>query len=77
MIVNFHGMLCRYGIYRLMGENKPVLTLVDDNDWNKSLQYDFTEPQCGFWCHFLTDKELLHLMGETTDGDMERNQEKT
>lgn len=40
-----------------MGEDKPILTLVDQRDWEKSLQYDFTEPQSGLWCHFLTDAE--------------------
>ena len=45
MIVDFHGMKCRYGTYRVMGETKPILTLVDEAvDWKKSLQYDFTEP---------------------------------
>ncbi len=58
MIIDFHGMLCKYGIYRVIGENKPILTLVNDKDFGKSLQYDFVEPQYGFWCHFLTDEEL-------------------
>lgn len=44
MLVNFHGMLCQYGTYRLMGEYKPILTLIDPNDWLQSLQYEFTEP---------------------------------
>ncbi len=64
MIVTFHGMLCRYGTYRLMGENKPILTLIDDRDWKKSLQYDFIEPQNGLWCHFLTDEELEQIEGK-------------
>lgn len=33
MIIYFHGMLCRYGTYRVMGEDKPILTLVDQRDW--------------------------------------------
>lgn len=61
MLVNFHGMLCQYGTYRLMDENKPILTLIDPNDWLQSLQYEFTEPQYGLWCHFLTDKELEQI----------------
>lgn len=61
MIIYFHGMSCRYGTYRVMGEDKPILTLVDDRDWEKSLQYDFTEPQSGLWCHFLTDAELEEI----------------
>jgi hypothetical protein len=44
-----------------MGENKPILTLIDPNDWLQSLQYEFTEPQYGLWCHFLTDKELEQI----------------
>lgn len=58
MMIYFHGMLCRYGTYRVMGEDKPILTLVDQKDWERSLQFDFTEPQSGLWCHFLTDAEL-------------------
>lgn len=57
MIIDFHGMHCRYGTYRVMGEDKPILTLINPKDWEKSLQYDFTEPQAGLWCHFLTDAE--------------------
>lgn len=63
MIVDFHGMKCRYGTYRVMGETKPILTLVDEAlDWKKSLQYDFTEPQNGFWCHFLTEDEIKNFL---------------
>lgn len=40
-----------------MGEDKPILTLINPKDWEKSLQYDFTEPQAGLWCHFLTETE--------------------
>lgn len=50
-----------YGTYRVMGADKPILTLVDSKDWEKSLQYDFTEPQSGLWCHFLTDAELEQI----------------
>lgn len=52
MMIYFHGT------YRVMGEDKPILTLVDQKDWERSLQFDFTEPQSGLWCHFLTDAEL-------------------
>lgn len=63
MIIDFHGMKCRYGTYRVMGEAKPILTLVDEAlDWKKSLQYDFTEPQNGFWCHFLTEDEIKNFL---------------
>lgn len=58
MIIDFHGMKCRYGTYRSCGENMPILTLVDSSDWEKSLEFDFTEPQNGLWCHFLTDEEI-------------------
>ena len=43
MIVNFHGMQCRYGTYRTQGIDKPILTLINSADWEKSLQYDFTD----------------------------------
>ena len=63
MIVDFHGMKCRYGTYRVMGETKPILTLVDEAlDWKKSLQYDFTELQNGFRCHFLTEDEIKNFL---------------
>lgn len=64
MIIDFHGMKCRYGTYRVMGkEAKPILTLVNEAlDWKKSLQYDFTEPQNGFWCHFLTEDEIKNSL---------------
>lgn len=65
MIVDFHGMKCRYGTYRVMGETKPILTLVDEAlDWKKSLQYDFIEPQNGFWCHFLTEDEIKNFLSK-------------
>lgn len=59
MIIDFHGIKCRYGTYRVMGENKPILTPVGEvSDWKKLVQYDFTEPTNGLWCHFLTDEEI-------------------
>ena len=61
MFIEFHGMKCRYGTYRVLGEDKPILTLVNSSDWIKSLKYDFTEPQNGLWCHFLTDNEMKDL----------------
>ena len=64
MIVEFHGMKCRYGLYRVCGENKPILTLVNAEDLEKALQYEFTEPRYGFWCHFLTDEEMSILFPE-------------
>ncbi len=63
MVIEYHGMKCRYGTYRVMGEDKPILTLVNSSDWEKSLKYDFTEPQNGFWCHFLTDDEIEKYRG--------------
>lgn len=47
MIVEFHGMKCRCSTYRTNGEDKNILTLLNAKDWEKSLQYDFTEPQYG------------------------------
>lgn len=44
MIVEFHGMKCRYSTYRTNGEDKNILTLVNAKDWEKSLQYDFQSP---------------------------------
>ena len=38
-----------------------MLKLVDPKDWEKPPQYNFTEPQSGFWCHFLTDEELAQI----------------
>ena len=32
MIVNFHGMQCRYGTYRTQGIDKPILTLINSAD---------------------------------------------
>ena len=55
MIVEFHGMKCRC----TNGEDKNILTLLNAKDWEKSLQYDFTEPQYGLWCHFLTEEEMM------------------
>ena len=78
MIIDFHGMKCRFGTYRVMGEAKPILTLVDEAlDWKKSLQYDFTEPQNGFWCHFLTEDEIKNFLPkEMTDEILNKMQEK-
>lgn len=59
MIVEFHGMKCRCSTYRTNGEDKNILTLLNAKDWEKSLQYDFTEPQYGLWCHFLTEEEIM------------------
>ena len=58
MIVEFHGLKCRYGTLRIAGENKPVLTLVNQSDWEKSLKYDFTELIRGLWCHVMTEQEV-------------------
>ena len=59
MIVEFHGMKCRCSTYRTNGEDKNILTLLNAKDWEKSLQYVFTEPQYGLWCHFLTEEEMM------------------
>ena len=67
MIVDFHGMKCRYSTYRTNGEDKNILTLVNAKDWEKSLQYDFTEPQNGLWCHFLTEEEMHSLFSEQNE----------
>lgn len=64
MIIEFHGMMCRYGTYRTCGEDRPILTLLNKEDWKKSLQYNFTEPQYGVWCHFLTEEENEALFNE-------------
>lgn len=61
MIVDFHGIQCRLTTYRTNGENKEILTLVNNSDWKKSLEYDFVEPQNGLWCHFLTDDEIREI----------------
>lgn len=58
MIIDYHGMKCRYGTYA----NNPMLTLVDPADWGKSHQYDFYEPHFGLWCHFLTKEEMKELI---------------
>ena len=67
MIVEFHGMKCRYGTYRLCGENRPVLTLLNNSDWQKSLQYGFSDPQNGLWYHFLTEEEMRELFDITEE----------
>ena len=59
MIVEFHGMKCRCSTYRTNGEDKNILTLLNAKDWEKSLQYDFTETQYGLWCHFLKEQEMM------------------
>ena len=64
MIVEFHGMKCRCRTYRTNGADKNILTLLNAKDWEKSLQYDFTEPQYGLWCHFLTEEEMKSLFSE-------------
>lgn len=65
LIVDFHGIKCRYSMYRVMGENKPVLTPVGEvSDWKKLVEYDFEEPTNGLWCHFLTDEEIDTLFAE-------------
>ncbi len=61
MIVDFHGIECRLTTYRANGENKKILTIVNNNDWKKSLEYDFVEPQNGLWCHFLTNDEICEI----------------
>ena len=61
MIVDFHGIECRLTTYRTNGENKKILTLVNTEDWKKSLDYDFVEPQNGLWCRFLTNDEVSEI----------------
>lgn len=42
-----------------MAGDEKTMILINPKDWEKSLQYDITEPQAGLWCHFLTDTERL------------------
>lgn len=64
MIVDFHGIKCRFGRYRVNGEDKPVLTPVSSVPGEQLIQYGFEDPTNGLWCHFLTDDEMKKLFPE-------------
>lgn len=61
-IINFKGVLCKLGTYRVLGENKPILYYVSSPDQETMLKAWFTELHYGLWGYLLTEEEHKEIL---------------
>lgn len=58
MEIYYKNCRCRYGTYRVGGEEKPVFYLLDNPTDVSIYEAGFEEVHYGLWCHFLDNEEI-------------------
>lgn len=58
----YKGVLCKLGIYRLMGEDKPVLYYIDSPDQKTMLDAGFIDIHYGLWVKILSNEEYNEIV---------------
>ena len=60
--INYKGVLCRLGTYRVNGEDKPTLYYISSPDNETMYKAGFEELRYGLWGHILTDEEYKEVL---------------
>lgn len=60
--INFKGVLCKLGTYRVNGENKPTLFYISSPNDETMYKAGFEELHYGLWGHILTDEEYKKVL---------------
>lgn len=61
MEINYKGVLCRLGTYRVIGEDKPTLYFISAPDDETMYKAGFKELHYGLWGKILTDEEYKEI----------------
>ncbi len=61
MEINYKGVLCRLGTYRVIGEDKPTLYYISAPDDETMYKAGFEELHYGLWGKILTDEEYKEI----------------
>ncbi len=62
MEINYKGVLCRLGSYRVNGEDKPTLYYISSPDDETMYKGGFEELHSGLWGKMLTDEEYKEII---------------
>lgn len=62
MEINYKGVLCRLGTYRVNGEDKPTLYYISSPDCETMYKAGFEELHYGLWGKVLTDEEYKEII---------------
>lgn len=57
MYIYYNKCKCKYGTYRVGGEDKPVFYLWESPPEVNVFELGFQEVHYGLWCRFLSDEE--------------------
>lgn len=60
--INYKGVLCRLGTYRVNGEDKPTLYYISSPDDETMYKAGFEELHYGLWGYILTDEEYKEVL---------------
>lgn len=60
--INFKGVLCKLGTYRVNGEDKPTLYYISSPDDETMHKAGFEELHYGLWGHISTDEEYEKVL---------------
>ena len=60
--INFKGVLCKLGTFRVNGEDKQALYYISSPDDETMYKPVFEELHYGLWGHILTDEEYKKVL---------------
>lgn len=69
MEINYKGILCRLGNYRVNGEDKPTLYFISSSDDETMYKAGFEELHYGLWGKVLTDEEYKEITNREEEKD--------
>ena len=69
MEINYKGVLCRLGTYRVNGEDKPTLYFISSPDDETMYKAGFEELHYGLWGKVLTDEEYKEITNREEEKD--------
>ena len=62
MKIYYKGVLCNLATYRVMGEDRPALYPVENQDFEAILNAGITEVHYGLWAKVLSDEEYQEIV---------------
>lgn len=69
MEINYKGVLCRLGTYKVNGEDKPTLYFISSPDDETMYKAGFEELHYGLWGKVLTDEEYKEITNREEEKD--------
>ncbi len=69
MKINYKGVLCRLGTYRVNGEDKPTLYYISSPNDNNVYKTGFKELHYGLWGKILTKEEYKEILKKIDGGN--------